>query len=99
VKGHANVHGRPVLPSRDGGALDIDDPGEVRRDDEGESINQVSVAGGTVERVVRRTSSEDGQVLVEYSLVLGLIVLGAVALLSAVGGKVGAMLSLISGAF
>jgi Flp pilus assembly pilin Flp len=62
-------------------------------------MSRVNVADETVERVIRRTASEDGQVLVEYSLVLGLIVLVAVAILSSVGGKVSAMLSQISGVF
>jgi len=44
-------------------------------------------------------ADENGQVLVEYSLILGLIVVVAVTLLSAVGGKADGMLSHISGAF
>lgn len=50
-------------------------------------------------RVGRGRASEEGQVLVEYSLILGLIVLVAVTLLSSVGHKAAAMLSQISSAF
>lgn len=48
---------------------------------------------------VERLASENGQVLVEYSLVLGLVVLVAVTLLSQIGDRVQAMLSSIVGAF
>jgi Flp pilus assembly pilin Flp len=69
------------------------------RDHEGGSMPRLGVGNEEVDHVVRETTSEGGQVLVEYSLVLGLIVAVCIALLSAVGDRALAMLSHISGTF
>lgn len=60
---------------------------------------RLGVGNEEMDHVVRETTSDGGQVLVEYSLVLGLIVAVCMALLSAVGDRALAMLSHISAAF
>ena len=62
-------------------------------------MTSVTSVDETMKGIAGEMTSETGQVLVEYSLILGLIVVVAVTLLSAVGDKVDAMLALISGAF
>jgi Flp pilus assembly pilin Flp len=57
--------------------------------------------GRKVKNVIRRfamTRSEDGQALVEYALILGLVSVVAIALLSAVGTDITSLLARVTDA-
>lgn len=52
-------------------------------------------------RIIQRTgaSSEEGQALVEYALIIGTIALLAIAALTVVGQNIDAVLNLVAGGF
>lgn len=59
----------------------------------------VDVVAGTTQAALLRTRGQEGQVLVEYTLILTLIVVLAVSLLGTVGDNVSTMLSRMADGF
>jgi Flp pilus assembly pilin Flp len=57
-----------------------------------------SFIAGLYARTYARTEREEGQALVEYALILGLVSVVAIALLSAVGGNITQLLARVTGA-
>ena len=58
----------------------------------------VSIVTEALIRMMAATQRERGQALVEYALILGLVVVGAIALLTTLGGDIATKLGQVTNA-